>query len=124
MGWSIGHCDKWNRDIGYGVVAYCDHPKCNEVIDRGLSYLCGDINKDGGCGLHFCEARRSHYLVRSEVTVCDPCKRGRQPYKQKQDHPDWIKWKLKHYSWKRWREENPEEVLKIKTILYQMRELK
>ena len=41
MGWSIGYDSNWDRDIGYGVPAYCDHPDCNEEIDRGLSYVCG-----------------------------------------------------------------------------------
>ena len=41
MGWSIGFDTRWNRDIGYGVPAYCDHPGCNKEIDRGLSHVCG-----------------------------------------------------------------------------------
>ena len=40
MGWEIGYDDNWERDIGYGVPAECDHPDC-QVIDRGLSYVCG-----------------------------------------------------------------------------------
>ena len=55
MGWSLGYDSNWNRDIGYGVPAYCDHPYCNEEIDRGLSYVCGDAlyGGDRGCGLFF-----------------------------------------------------------------------
>ena len=30
MGWSIGYDNNWNRDIGYGVPAFCDHPKCDK----------------------------------------------------------------------------------------------
>jgi hypothetical protein len=41
MGWSIGYDENWKRDIGYGVPAVCDHPKCNKIINRGLSYVCG-----------------------------------------------------------------------------------
>lgn len=26
------------RDCWYGVPAYCEHPDCNEEIDRWLSY--------------------------------------------------------------------------------------
>ena len=29
MGWAIGYDSNWGRDIGYGVIAYCDHPDCN-----------------------------------------------------------------------------------------------
>lgn len=41
MGWSIGFDSNWNRDIGYGVPAFCDHPGCTAEIDRGLAYVCG-----------------------------------------------------------------------------------
>ncbi|HEV7521417.1 MAG TPA: hypothetical protein VGP89_09990, partial [Candidatus Angelobacter sp.] len=56
MGWSLGFDSNWQRDIGYGVPAYCDHPKCNKKIDRGLSYVCGGEPYGGelGCGLYFC----------------------------------------------------------------------
>ena len=39
MGWSIGYDDNWKRDIGYGVPAVCDHPGCNEKIDRYLNII-------------------------------------------------------------------------------------
>lgn len=32
MGWSIGWDSTWQRDIGYGVPALCDHPNCSAVI--------------------------------------------------------------------------------------------
>ena len=56
MGWSIGFDSNWNRDIGYGVPAVCDHPKCNAEIHRGLAYVCGGQPYGGekGCGLFFC----------------------------------------------------------------------
>jgi hypothetical protein len=41
MSWAIGYDGRWKRDIGYGVPAYCDHPGCNEEIDRGLAHVCG-----------------------------------------------------------------------------------
>lgn len=37
MGWSIGYDDKWFRDIGYGVPAYCDHPGYGEFRGRATS---------------------------------------------------------------------------------------
>lgn len=39
MGWSIGFDEHWQRDIGYGVPATCDHPGCGAKIDRGLSFV-------------------------------------------------------------------------------------
>mgnify|MGYP000106075253 CR=1 FL=1 len=64
MSWSVGFSDKHSRDVGYGVPCICEHPDCDSEIDRGLSYVCGDMHDGGesGCGLYFCsEHRRSHY---------------------------------------------------------------
>lgn len=65
MGWSVGWDYNWNRDIGYGVPAICDHPECSEEIDRGLAYVCCGQQPHGGeygCGLYFCsEHMGSHY---------------------------------------------------------------
>ena len=100
MGWSVGFDSRWNRDIGYGVPAYCDHPGCGEVIDRGLAYVCCDeqpYGGDNGCGLYFCRKHRGW-----------ECKHdGLQPTP---DHPDWIAHKLAHESWQRWRDQNPQWV--------------
>lgn len=110
MGWSIGYDDKWGRDIGYGVPAYCDHPDCNEVIDRGLSYVCGGEPYGGehGCGLYFCNEHHIFYHQN-----CERCDWDLEPFEPKPDHPDWIKWKLIDESWQQWRDENPEEVKKL-----------
>jgi hypothetical protein len=116
MGWSIGFDSNWNRDIGYGVPATCDHPGCNKEIDRGLSYVCGGepFGGEHGCGLYFCidhlvfagEARRS-------VLLCNRCRYGKKPYIPKPDTQDWINWKLTDESWQQWRDENPEEVARL-----------
>jgi len=53
MSWAIGYDTRWQRDVGYGVPAWCDHPGCEAEIDRGLSYVCG--NEPYG-GDHECEA--------------------------------------------------------------------
>lgn len=114
MGWSIGYDDNWKRDIGYGVPAYCDHPDCNEVIDRGLSYVCGGhpFGGERGCGLYFCG--KHLYLHGRLPQLCDRCcPRIKKPFKAKPDHPEWIKWKLTDESWQQWREENPDEVIKL-----------
>ena len=105
MGWSVGWDRNWKRDIGYGVVAYCDHPKCDKVIDRGLSYVCGDepYGGDRGCGLYFCSKHRTKTLKRR--SVCGRCFLYKKPYKPKPEHPDWIAWKMTDPSWAEWRKE-------------------
>lgn len=104
MGWSIGWDNKWKRDIGYGVPAYCDHPECNEEIDRGLSYVCGGepYGGDRGCGLYFCP---EHTLLHARLPhLCERCSpRIRVPFKPKPDHPRWVVWKLTDESWEEWR---------------------
>jgi hypothetical protein len=101
MGWSIGFDSNWNRDIGYGVPAYCDHPKCSEEIDRGLSYVCCGQEPYGGdgCGLYFCSTHAG------PDGKCSPCRHGRPPYKAKPDHPAWTKHKATHPSWAEWRKD-------------------
>lgn len=99
MSWGIGFDDKWDRDIGYGVPAYCDHPGCNAEIDRGLSYVCGGepYGGDKGCGLYFCDKHGGGGR-------CSRCKKGRDPFDAKPDHPDWIAHKATHPSWEEWRQ--------------------
>jgi hypothetical protein len=47
-------------EAGYGVEAVCEEDGCDEKIDRGLAYLCG--NEPGGdeygCGGYYC----AHHL--------------------------------------------------------------
>lgn len=116
MGWSIGWDRHWQRDIGYGVPAYCDHPKCNEVIDRGLAYVCGSEPKGGdhGCGLYFCAQHRLGW--RGDSLVCSRCAKYRTPYAAKPDHPDWIRHKLTDESWAQWRAEHPDEVARMSQV--------
>jgi hypothetical protein len=109
MSWSIGFDSNWDRDIGYGVPAHCDHPDCNEEIDRGLSYVCGGgpygENPSGdpdGCGLFFCG---KHLKAGG---YCDRCpQEGDNYFPAKPDHPEWIKFKLTDPSWQEWRDEHP-----------------
>lgn len=106
MGWSIGTGAN-GRDIGYGVPAYCDHPKCNRVIDRGLSYLCGGTNWTGsesGCGLYFCPDHLSSYSE-NKSQCCPRCGQSKDPYRPKADHPRWIHHKYTDPSWAKWRAE-------------------
>jgi len=102
MGWSIGFDSNWNRDIGYGVPAVCDHPDCNERIDRGLSHICCGQEPYGGdgCGLYFCGKHQSY------LGKCERCQKRRVPFKPKPDLLIWTYFKMTDPSWKAWRIEN------------------
>jgi hypothetical protein len=118
MGWSIGYDENWKRDIGYGVPAYCDHPGCGEEINRGLSYVCGGEPYGGehGCGLYFCSKHRQFREFNDGCCphVCSRCQKGKPPFKAATEHPKWINFKLTDESWQRWRDENPEEVTRLR----------
>ena len=117
MGWSIGFDSNWNRDIGYGVPAVCDHPDCAKGIDRGLSYVCGGDAYGGefGCGLYFCSEHLQYADIDEIVQVCERCANHEDPFDAKPDVAKWIQWKLTDESWQQWRDENPSEVAKMKT---------
>lgn len=112
MGWAIGFDRDWNRDIGYGVPAFCDHPDCNAEIDRGLAYVCKGEEPHGGdgCGLYFCSAHLS-------FDGCDRCSEGQSPFTAKPDHPEWIRHKLTDDSWKKWRSTRPDELAAARAVL-------
>lgn len=114
MGWSLGFDQNWNRDVGYGVPAFCDHPECASVIDRGLSYVCGNepMGGDHGCGLYFCSA---HLAWCGQF--CARCAEGSAPFEPRPEHPRWIRHKLKHPSWALWRAENAATVALYRKIL-------
>jgi hypothetical protein len=90
MGWSRGFDSTWNRDIGYGVPAYCDAPGCMKEIDRGLSYVCANqepYGGDKGCGLYFC----GDHL---RGMRCARCWASKPPYKRiSPEHPEWLRFK-------------------------------
>jgi hypothetical protein len=114
VSWAIGYDGATDRDIGYGVPAFCDHPGCTEEIDRGLSYVCGGepYGQPYGCGLYFCAAHL--WITPRRPQRCSRCRHYRKPFGTKPDHPKWIKHKLRHPSWAEWRKENPEKVAKMK----------
>jgi hypothetical protein len=107
VSWAVGFDTNWNRWIGYGVKAWCDHPKCNEIIDRGLSYVCGGEPHGGdkGCGLYFCSDHTSGVNQR-----CPKCARhDHKSYAPKPEHPDWLAHQETHESWAQWRKERDDE---------------
>jgi hypothetical protein len=107
MSWAIGYDEHWQRDIGYGVPALCDHPDCSTAIDRGLSFVCGNepYGGDKGCGLYFCA---EHQV--DEHQRCERCAKRRKAFAPKPDTAEWLRWKLTDSSWQRWRDENPDDV--------------
>jgi hypothetical protein len=121
MGWSVGFDANWGRDIGYGVPAICDRPGCGEVIDRGLSYVCGGEPYGGerGCGLYFCgkHLTRARQAGDRFVWVCGRCDKGRPPYQPTPDTAEWLNWKLTDESWAQWCRENPGQVQQITNAL-------
>jgi hypothetical protein len=110
MGWSIGYDENWKRDIGYGVPATCDQPKCDVEIDRGLSYVCGGepFGGEHGCGLYFCSKHLWYHQFKDDCLrqVCVRCNRYRLPFKPKPDVKEWIDFKMTDSSWAEWREQN------------------
>ena len=61
MGYGFYHVLGWDgvRAAGYMVLATCDQRGCDEEIDRGLGYLCGDsphgpMDAEPGCGRYYC----------------------------------------------------------------------
>jgi hypothetical protein len=115
MGWAVGFDSRWERDIGYGVPAVCDRPRCGTAIDRGLGYVCGGHPYGGerGCGLFFCEQHLSGWRKDGDsydVRVCGRCDKSRAPYDPTPDTAEWIDWKLTDESWGPWRAEHPDEV--------------
>lgn len=81
MGWANCGVDVSGRPVGYGVTAFCDHPKCSKQIDRGLGYACGDMHGDleYACEKYFCEDHRKDFIVVdciagvTGVCVCSEC---------------------------------------------------
>lgn len=110
MSWAIGFDGTWQRDIGYGVPALCDHPDCDKPIDRGLDYVCGGDPYGGehGCGLYFCS--KHHSFGGHRLCECCDDTPGGPTFEPKPDLPIWINHKLSDESWARWRAENPGEV--------------
>lgn len=77
MGWASCGTDSEGRPIGYGYEGTCDHDGCEEEIDRGLSYVCGEMHGEDeySCEKYFCN---KHHLNCIKVdnayyNLCDPC---------------------------------------------------
>lgn len=136
MGYAI--YQRNGRDCGYGVPAICDQPGCNESIDRGMAYCCGEApDSEIGCHLYFCDKHLMYVDYKEDdgewevsPAVCDNCalslkigfeddnwKLHPASYEPKPDTEEWLHWKLAHDSWAKWRKENPDEVKEIKKVV-------
>lgn len=76
MGWSNCGTDSKGRPIGYAFEATCDHPGCNEPIDRGLGYACGGMHGENeySCEGYFCSEHLYYAEYDDEcVCVCEEC---------------------------------------------------
>ena len=78
MGWGDCGTDSDGRPIGYVFEAVCDEPGCNKKIDRGLSYVCGDMHGEDeySCEQYFCEEHKSRWVKMSDgrsTAVCKKC---------------------------------------------------
>lgn len=124
MGYACYYVHNHDRHCGYAVPAVCEHPDCNEEIDRGLSYVCGDEPGGGeyGCGLYFCSRHMTGYRKPRGSDryhqFCKRCHNYRSPFKPKPELREWMHWILKHPSWKDWRDENPQKVEEYRSSVY------
>lgn len=106
--WAIGYDEYWNRDIGYGVPGKCDHPECNEIIDRGIEHVCGGepYGGDSCCGLYFCKKHLKNTALSSgeePYPACARCTAGEAPFEPTPDTDEWIHYKETSSYWAGWR---------------------
>lgn len=122
-----------NRWGGYGVPATCEHPDCNEEIDRGVSFACGgEPFSEHGCDRYFCSKHLNYTYFNPStgkkcrhkkdcdcdlIQVCERCAAGKVSFDYKPEHKTWLKHILNHRSWQKWRHKNSEEVAEYKKQL-------
>jgi len=111
MGYSVYYDSTWKRFSGYGVPAICDHPNCNEEINRGLGYICVGEEEDEPCGLFFCD---EHTSLDNQ---CENCKYLDESFVPKPETKEWIEHMLTDDSWESWRNNNPGEVECLKLTI-------
>lgn len=108
MYWAIGYDEHWNRDVGFDVPGVCDHPDCNNAINRGMDHVCGSepYGGDSNCGLYFCKDHlemKKPILGEEPVATCAQCAAGKTPYKPSNDTEEWIHYKQTSNYWAGWR---------------------
>jgi hypothetical protein len=63
-------------EAGYAVDTVCEQDGCEEQIDRGLAYLCGETpgGDEDGCGGYFCGQHLYMALdLPAAEGLCKPC---------------------------------------------------
>lgn len=67
-------------EAGYLIEDICHDPECEEKIDRGLSFLCGQFpgGDEYGCGWYFCDSHLFYncepaFQELADVQLCGPC---------------------------------------------------
>jgi len=121
MGYEIYRVGK--RWAGYGVPAICEHPGCEEKIDRGFSFACGgEPNSERGCDRYFCLKHLYYHTFnvngeRQTTTVCKRCHTYKPPFPYKPETKEWAKHLLTDPSWKEWRNNHKEEVFHLTTVV-------
>lgn len=82
MGWADCGTDSQGRPIGYAFEATCDHKDCDTEIDRGLSYVCGEMHGEDeiSCEKYFCSKHKPNYVEIEDTIgnkiltrICDEC---------------------------------------------------
>ena len=67
------------RDVGYAIETVCEHPGCDEKIDRGLYHCCGGMHgkpDELPCRRYFCGEHLFFVLTRNpevDGAVCEAC---------------------------------------------------
>lgn len=129
MGYQIYQVgDRWG---GYGVPAVCEHPGCDEEIDRGMSFACGgEPFSEYGCDRYFCGKHRMCKGWDAEngrwcrhrndcecefIEVCERCAKNKPPFPYKPEVKEWVDHLLKDESWAEWRKNNPKKVKALKS---------
>lgn len=125
--YKVGH-----RFGGYGVPSYCEHPDCNEEIDRGVSYACGgEPFSEHGCDMYFCSKHLDYCYFKPDgsrcrhkndcdcelVQLCERCAKGKKQFPYKPEHPEWVAHILKDKSWGKWRKENRAKVKELSDLV-------
>lgn len=62
-------------EAGYAVKDTCNEKSCQEAIDRGLDYLCGETpgGDEYGCGGYFCSSHLYYSMRDGEPQMCTRC---------------------------------------------------
>ena len=136
MGYSV--YEIWNnRWGGYWVPAICEHPDCNEEIDRWMSYACWwEPFSEYWCDRYFCEKHtkmktidnfwdtvtEDNYKKEDEDNyefkeVCERCLNNKEPFSYKPESKEWLEHLINDESWEKWRENNPKILEKYKEQL-------